>query len=68
MAAKLFPYLVCVFLVLVPFLTKSDASLSGAGKACPKGEKWCLGKKKVLMVSHLNYLTKKILQQIVAPR
>lgn len=57
MASKLFPYLVCVVLVLVPFLAKSDAFGTGSTSACPKGAKWCHGKKKFLMVSQLNNLT-----------
>lgn len=45
MAAKLITYLACALLVLVPFVTKSDAFGNGPTVTCPNGQKWCYEKK-----------------------
>jgi len=49
MAAKLLTYFACALLVLVPFVTKSEAFGNGPGNVCPNGQTWCNGKK-MLMV------------------
>jgi len=44
MAAKLITYLACTLLVLVPFVSKSDAFGNGPSVTCPKGKEWCFEK------------------------
>ena len=49
MAAKLLIYFACALLVLVPFVTKSEAFGNGPSTVCPNGKKWCKGKKTLMV-------------------